>query len=127
MLPIVGRAEASFLHHRNADTRGQLFHRARKIEMLVIHDEAKNAPALAAPVQARETIHKGDVVAVPIEGEIAAPTFVFLRRALKEAETNEASAFVLEMNTYGGALDAAEEITHALNQAKIPTYTFINT
>src|SRR5881296_3202143 len=31
------------------------------------------------------------------------------------------------MNTYGGRLDTAAEIVNALNQIKIPTYTFINT
>src|SRR5436305_2718818 len=30
------------------------------------------------------------------------------------------------MNTYGGRLDTAADIVNALNQAKIPTYTFIN-
>src|SRR5438132_6153183 len=30
------------------------------------------------------------------------------------------------MNTYGGRLDSAEEITSALNHATIPTHTFIN-
>src|SRR5205814_7003784 len=37
-----------------------------------------------------------------------------------------ASAIIFEMNTYGGRLDSAEEITSALNHAVIPTYTFIN-
>src|SRR5205085_12048956 len=31
------------------------------------------------------------------------------------------------MNTYGGRLDSAEEITTALNRAAIPTYTYIDT
>ena len=31
------------------------------------------------------------------------------------------------MNTYGGRLDSAEEITGILNHATIPTYTYINT
>ncbi len=31
------------------------------------------------------------------------------------------------MNTYGGRLDSAEEITGILNHATIPTYTFVNT
>jgi membrane-bound serine protease (ClpP class) len=31
------------------------------------------------------------------------------------------------MNTYGGRLDTATDIVNALNQIKIPTYTFINT
>jgi membrane-bound serine protease (ClpP class) len=51
----------------------------------------------------------------------------FLRRAVKTAEGNEASAIVFEMNTYGGQLDTAADIVNALNQTKIPTYTFINT
>src|SRR5207248_9625551 len=38
-----------------------------------------------------------------------------------------ASAIVLDMNTYGGRLDSAEEINSILNHVSIPTYTFINT
>src|SRR6267142_2129913 len=76
--------------------------------------------------QAREVIHKGDVVVAPISGEISPSLLAFLRRALKTAETSGASAIIFEMNTYGGRLDSAEEITSALNHATIPTYTFIN-
>ncbi|HWY41066.1 MAG TPA: hypothetical protein VNX27_09750 [Chthoniobacterales bacterium] len=75
---------------------------------------------------ARDTIHKGDVVVVPLRGEISPSLLMFLRRAEKLAETNGASAIIFEMNTYGGRLDAAEEITGVLNHAKIPTYTYIN-
>src|SRR5205807_6846152 len=50
-----------------------------------------------------------------------------LRRAEKAAESNSAAAIIFEMNTYGGRLDTAEEITSALNHATVPTYTFINT
>jgi len=46
---------------------------------------------------------------------------------VKTAESNEASGIVFDMNTYGGRLDTAAEIVNALNQIKIPTYTFINT
>src|SRR5205807_7743889 len=76
--------------------------------------------------QAREVIHKGDVVVVPLRGEISPSLLMFLRRAEKVAESSGASAIVFEMNTYGGRLDAAEEISSALNRATIPTYTFIN-
>src|SRR4051794_20684574 len=82
------------------------------------------APSLA---QAREVIHKGDIVVVEMHGEIAPSMFFFIRRATKEAETRGASAIVFDMNTYGGRLDSAEEITNVLNRATIPTYTFINT
>ncbi|MEP7072368.1 MAG: NfeD family protein [Verrucomicrobiota bacterium] len=63
---------------------------------------------------------------IPLQGEISTPSYVFLRRALKVAEGNGASAIILEMNTYGGRLDAAEEMTSALSRVSIPTYTFIN-
>src|SRR5438128_10191174 len=76
--------------------------------------------------QAREVIHKGDVVVVPLRGEISPALLMCLRRAEKVAESSGASAVVVEMNTYGGRLDSAEEITSALNHATIPTYTFIN-
>jgi membrane-bound serine protease (ClpP class) len=78
-------------------------------------------------IQARENVHNGEVVVVPLRGEISPSLLMFLRRALKVAESNSASAIVFEMNTYGGRLDSAEEISSALNRATIPTYTFINT
>src|SRR5438045_1192364 len=80
-----------------------------------------------ATTQAREVIHKGDVVVVPLRGEVASSLLAFLRRAVKTAESNEASAIIFEMNTYGGRLDAATDIVNALNKTKIPSYTFINT
>src|SRR5881392_4106220 len=77
--------------------------------------------------EARDAIHKGDVAVVPLRGEVAPSLLAFLRRAVKMAESNEASAIIFEMNTYGGRLDTAADIVNALNQTKIPTYTFINT
>src|SRR2546423_3329 len=84
------------------------------------------AVAPFATSHAREVVHKGDVVVVPLRGEISPSLLMFLRRAAKVAETNGASAIIFEMNTYGGRLDSAEEISSALNRATIPTYTFIN-
>lgn len=80
----------------------------------------------SATANARDIVHKGDVVVVALGGEISPSLLMFLRRALKTAESTGASAVVFEMNTYGGRLDSAEEITSALNHATIPTYTFIN-
>src|SRR5207253_11356945 len=79
------------------------------------------------PAHASEVIHKGDVVVVPLRGEVGPSLLAFLRRAVKTAESNEASAIIFDMNTYGGRLDTATDIVHALNQTKIPSYTFINT
>jgi len=80
-----------------------------------------------ATAEVSETIHKGDVVVVPLRGEVAPSLLAFLRRAVKTAESDEASSIIFDMNTYGGRLDTAADIVNALNQTKIPTYTFINT
>ena len=82
--------------------------------------------ALSQPAQARVVIHKGDTVVVPLRDEIAQPLLLFLRRAVKAAESAEAGAIIFEMNTYGGRLDTAADITSVLNHTTIPTYTFIN-
>ena len=76
---------------------------------------------------AGDTIHKGDVVVVPLHGEVTPSLLAFLRRAVKTAENNQAPAIIFDMNTYGGRLDTATDIVNALNQIKISTYTFINT
>jgi len=78
-------------------------------------------------VHARDSIHKGDVAVVALRGEVAPSLLAFLRRAVKTAESNEASAIIFDMNTYGGRLDTAAGIVNALNQTRIPTYTFIDT
>src|SRR5205814_1042344 len=80
----------------------------------------------AETTQAREVIHKGDVVVVPLRGEVSPSLLMFLRRAEKAAEGSGAAAIIFEMDTYGGRLDSAAEITSVLNRAKIPTYSFIN-
>lgn len=82
---------------------------------------------VAGPARAGETIHKGDAVVVPLHGEVSPSLLAFLRRAIKTAESNEAAGIIFDMNTYGGRLDTATDIVNALNQIKIPTYTFINT
>jgi membrane-bound serine protease (ClpP class) len=82
---------------------------------------------LAFPASARDMVRKGDTVVVQLNGEVAPALHLFLRRAIKAAENAGASAVVIEMNTYGGRLDAAADICGALNRTTVPTYTFINT
>jgi membrane-bound serine protease (ClpP class) len=83
--------------------------------------------ALTLPVHARDVVRKGDTVVIPLSGEISPSLHLFLRRAIKAAENAGAGAIIIEMNTYGGRLDAAGDIVEALNRTTVPTYTFINT
>src|SRR6476661_6813646 len=81
---------------------------------------------IAVPASARDAIQKGNVIVVPVHGEVSPSLLTFMRRAVKTAESNDASAIIFDMNTYGGRLDTATDIVNALNQIKIPTYVFIN-
>jgi membrane-bound serine protease (ClpP class) len=82
--------------------------------------------AFAIPAEAREVVQKGDTVVIQLNGEISPPLFLFLRRAVKAAETAGAGAIIIEMDTYGGRLDTTSDIVGMLNRTTIPTYTFIN-
>ena len=68
----------------------------------------------------------GEVVVVPLSGEVSNAQTAFLRRTLKQAETDKAAAYVIEMNTPGGELQAAVDILQLLLKARIPTYTWVN-
>src|SRR5260370_40894586 len=61
--------------------------------------------------QARDVIHKGDIIVVPLRGEISPSLLMFLRRTEKAAESSGASAIIFEMDTYGGRPDSDAEIT----------------
>src|SRR2546430_17298749 len=79
--------------------------------------------AASSDAHAREVVHKGDVVVVPLRGEISPSLLMFLRRAEKAAETNGASAIIFEMNTYGGRLGGAQVTCTAPTRATMSTHT----
>jgi len=84
---------------------------------------------LTAPWALADTapeIKPGDVVVAPLKGEVSEAQFFVLRRALKAAEAGKASAFVIDMDTYGGSLGAAVKILDLLLKSSVPTYTYID-
>ena len=68
----------------------------------------------------------GPVIVVPLRSEVSEAQFYLLRRALKEAEREGASAFIIDMQTFGGSVDAALKNMAALQKTRVPTLTFIN-
>lgn len=75
---------------------------------------------LAAPSE-------GSVVyVIPVEGVIDLGLAPFVERVLDEAATVSASAVILEIDTFGGRVDAAVQIRDALLRAKVKTVAFIN-
>lgn len=68
----------------------------------------------------------GPVVRVPVTGVVELGLAPFIERSLREAAAAGAVALVLDMDTPGGRVDAAERISDALSDAEIPVYTLVN-
>ena len=68
----------------------------------------------------------GAVYRIPVTGVVEMGLAPFIERSLEEAEAAGAAAAVLDIDTPGGRIDAAEQIADALRDAKIPTYAYVN-
>lgn len=66
------------------------------------------------------------VLVVPITGTIDLGLAPFLARAIDEAERNAAAAVLLDINTFGGRVDAAVAMRDALLQAPVRTIAFVH-
>jgi membrane-bound serine protease (ClpP class) len=66
------------------------------------------------------------VYVTPIEGMIDLGLAPFVERVLREAADAGAAAVVLEINTFGGRVDAAVVIRDALLNSRVQTVAFIN-
>ena len=66
------------------------------------------------------------VYVVPIEATVEKGLAAFLERALDTAEKNNADFVIFEVNTPGGAVDAAGEIAKSLEDASIETVAYVN-
>jgi membrane-bound serine protease (ClpP class) len=66
------------------------------------------------------------VYVIPIEGIIDLGLAPFVQRVLDEAASAQAQAVILDINTFGGRVDAAVLIRDALLESQVPTVAFIN-
>ncbi|UNC93134.1 NfeD family protein [Candidatus Contubernalis alkaliaceticus] len=62
---------------------------------------------------------------VPVRDAVEHSLKIFLDRSFKEAEQNNASAVILEFNTPGGRVDAAQEIKDLILQTEVPVYAYV--
>jgi membrane-bound serine protease (ClpP class) len=67
-----------------------------------------------------------DVYVVPIRGVIDLGLSSFVRRVVREAREKEAQCIILELETFGGRVDAATEIRDTLFESDIKTIAFVN-
>ena len=66
------------------------------------------------------------VIVVPIEGVIDLGLAPFVKRVLDDATETRAAAVILQIDTFGGRVDAAVQIRDALLTAKVRTVAFVN-
>ncbi len=87
------------------------------------------AAASAQGRQARQTNAQqgaGPVVVVELKGAVDKPLAAYLRRSLETAAAQQPGAIVLDIDTYGGLVDAADDMRQAILGATFPTVAFIN-
>lgn len=63
---------------------------------------------------------------VPLTDAVEKGLFTFLSQSLEEAEEQNAEAIIIEMNTPGGAVDAAENIAALMADSEIEIIVYIN-
>ena len=78
----------------------------------------------STPTTAQE--RRAVVYVAPIEGIIDLGLAPFVARVLDQAAAEGAAAVVLEVNTFGGRVDAAVQIRDALLGAQVPTIAYVN-
>ncbi|MDE3001723.1 MAG: ATP-dependent Clp protease proteolytic subunit [Gemmatimonadota bacterium] len=79
--------------------------------------------ALPAPTVAQSS---GMVIRVPVTGVVELGLAPFIERSIEEAAASGAAAVILDMDTPGGRVDAAERISDALSDSPVPVYTLVN-
>ncbi len=67
-----------------------------------------------------------EIIWVKVKGDVELGMAKYIERAVHLAEKKKSSFLVLEISTYGGRLDAAEDIKEILLKTPLPTYSFIN-
>ena len=92
-------------------------------QFMVLIAIAGTLGALAVPgtVQNESIVYR-----VPVTGEIELGLAPYIQRAVKEAAEVGAAALILDIDTPGGRVDAAEIISDALTDSEVPVYSLIN-
>lgn len=66
------------------------------------------------------------VYRIPVTGTIENGLAPYIARALREAKEANAKAVILDLDTPGGRVDAAERIVDAVRASEVPVYAFVN-
>ena len=77
-------------------------------------------------LQAQDSTNTKNIYVIKLHKEIDKSSAKMFTDALKEAEVAKADYCILNLNTYGGALDAADSIRSAIIQSPVPVISFVN-
>jgi len=72
------------------------------------------------------SVYSQTVYIIPVETEIDQSAFHHFRQGERQAMEKGADMLILRLNTYGGALDAADSIRTALLRCPLPTVAFVD-
>ncbi len=84
------------------------------------------AGAAGLQAGAQQDSRPGDVFRVPVQGVVELGLAPFIERSIQEAEVAGAAALILDMDTPGGRVDAAQQIANAIGDAGVPVYAYVN-
>ena len=94
---------------------------SRQFMFLIVLAGTLGAIAVPGTVQNESTVYR-----VPVTGEIELGLAPYIQRAVKEAAEVGAAALILDIDTPGGRVDAAEIISDALTDSEVPVYSLVN-
>jgi membrane-bound serine protease (ClpP class) len=68
----------------------------------------------------------GVVYRVPVQGDIELGLAPFVERSIQEAGQEGAAAVILDIETPGGRVDAAQRMANAIADSRVPVYAYVN-
>ncbi|MEM1128081.1 MAG: NfeD family protein [Bacteroidota bacterium] len=84
------------------------------------------AAPVSDPLAFEEPLGNGPVYVVPVEGLIDSALANYIERAIADAQEGGAALIIFHIDTFGGLVDAADQIRKAVLDAPIPTLAFID-
>ncbi|MGY4690355.1 NfeD family protein [Salibacterium sp. K-3] len=81
--------------------------------------------SVVLPQTDAETAENEKVYIIPVEQTVENGLKAFLERAVEEAESAEADHIIFEIDTPGGAVDAAGDISSLMEDASVPTTAYV--
>lgn len=72
------------------------------------------------------TMPKDNIVVIPLKKEISSTTWNYTKKGMLLADSVQASAVIIHMNTYGGQVVFADSIRTAILNSKRPVHVFID-